>query len=412
MGFQSSNEIDTKLKEDLLTEINNTTNVNEQFKTRFIELLDEFTDPSTLVAKSFLDYVDQTRRNQYLNRLIIELEHISQNSKLLELLATLGRHLDTRFDKSKELFASEFTKSALNKPFKDQIKLVFDDLQLLTNDEIMLRYNRLLAHFSPTFENEPQDKITYNQFQHKVFVLKEVIIMEETRNTSEFYESRGRYYFKNKEFQHALVQYRTACRLALKKEKKIEMRIKMAECFQMISKIGDISKKDYAIFCALAAINFAYEMTEHDNQNDLLKNLKHDALNLYKTLREGQSQIDSMEKAKQLLLEKMMQIYFDKASQFQKYDTGLNVLNDNIGDNFDEILNRTKGKNVEEYARELLANNRADSVASFLNRIGEIYLSKDVKEAEKWLTTLFNLTETFIKHSRNDDIKHGHIGMY
>jgi hypothetical protein len=103
---ESSNKKECKkLKEDILSEIGSETNiVSEKFKIRFIELISEFTDSTTIVAKSFLAYVDQTRRNQYLNRLIVEIEHVSSNTKLLELLTTLERNLDTRFQQSKKGF--------------------------------------------------------------------------------------------------------------------------------------------------------------------------------------------------------------------------------------------------------------------------------------------------------------------
>lgn len=406
-----------KLKEDILSELKNSTNISdEKFKNNFINLLTEFTNPISKTP-SFLDYVDQTRRNLYLSRLIIEITPKS-NADLLILLEDLQRHLDSRFEESKQLFAQTFIETAENNSFKEQIKLVFDDVQLLTHDRIMLHYNRLITHFSPSPSDTDSIKMLYNRFQRKVFVLKELFIMEKARNSSEFNEEKGDRHFNNdNDPKRALVEYKTAYALAWKiKEKQVELRIKMAKCWQKMS--GNESKNMEAIFYTLAAIKFAYEMIENDPKNNELIKLKNKALDFYKTLSGSETVIESKKMAEELLVEKMMDIYSDKTQKFQKYDEGLNFENDEqefvelFDNNFTrlDIFPRPKDQSkIKEYLEILLTKNRPDSVVSRLNTFAEIYLrqkeyrsAENVESVKEWLTKIFNLTDMFIDHSLKD----------
>lgn len=221
----------------------------------FEELLNNSIDPDTVKAKNFLEYVEQIRRNQYLNRLIVDLKNCppnsrtrmqkSQNANRNTLLTNFQRHLNARFKVSKKKFAKKYTNTALKKPFKNQFELVFHDLPLLTKEDTMFRYNRLMAHFTPNSDNQKYNKI-YERFQRKLSVLKEVLIIEKTRNKSEFFEEQANFHFKEesakdadcRNYQQALVEYKTACKLVVNnvnKERKIKLRLKMAECCRLMS---------------------------------------------------------------------------------------------------------------------------------------------------------------------------------
>lgn len=457
-NVNENNNIDcNQLKEDLLKELNEATNISGNLKTKFIELLKDFTsqDPEKVVATSFLKYVDQTRSNLHLTRLIIEIEYISsQNTKLCSLLNDLQRHLDSRLEQSREKFASKFNETAENGSFNEQIKVVFDDLPLLTQERIMLHYNRLISHFSPKKEattaangaqpKNPNSKMVYNKFQHNLFVLKELFLMEKAKNVSDFHEKKGDYYFmdpnenekepkKEKELlKQALVEYKTACKLAWDDEKHIVLRLKMAKCWQKMNESENdddkTKNKSEAIFYTLTAINCALMKIENMPKEDavdleLLKKLKKrkdEAKELYKTLSGSDTNIESFLIAHKFLVERILQIYSDKTREFQKYDSGLNVIKDGINLtqlNDHEILDRIRDwvPNAEKYAHEqdLLANNRRDAVVSYLNRIGEIYLEKSKENranldiAMKWLISVLKFSQQFI-----DEIGKIFIKMY
>lgn len=386
-------------KEQLLNELRDApVKIREEIKV----LLNEFTDPSMFGATCFLKYCDQASQLQNFIRIIVELKHHnSENDTITRLLTNLESFLDKRFDLSKKAFAQKFLDIAKQGLIKKQTQMVFDDLPLLTEEQIRLRYERLMSHFS--FDDDKETNKMFNKFQRKLTVVKERLVSTKMRNSSEFYEKRGKYHLKKDQFQKAYLEYKTACKLAVTTKMKIKFRLKMAKCLSSNEKTAtDVSKMNEAIFFTLTAINLIYKEIQAEDK-DRTKLLEK-ANTLYQSLNgTSQEAIIESKEVEGLLQEKMIQIYSLKTKMFDQYDNCLTSMikqeikqkitsldDEEMLEKIESTINATedgvdqllkKYINIEKY--------RDDTVALFLNQIGERYIQKKkFGKAKNWLKGL------------------------